>query len=212
MADDEEESDTESYTCPECGDAVPSPADEMQNVLICPTCGHQFFIEIRPVEDDSDEAEAREALERKLAEKGQDFDAARVRALAAERKAIIRLRSYWLAAAGACVVGIGQCIWTVATGILPYSTTRVPLTRVQYIALFVVIAWCLIGLRIAWRKARAIAIELDKPLQTDPETPPDFSTLSDGSQAWKNLEHMNAPTDLDGQPPDQTPADRQDNA
>ena len=32
--------------------------------------------------------------------------------------------------------------------------------------------------------------ELAKPLLQDPETPPDFSTLSDGSQHWKNLDQM----------------------
>jgi hypothetical protein len=32
--------------------------------------------------------------------------------------------------------------------------------------------------------------ELQQSALSEPEAPPDFSTLSDGSQQWKNLEQM----------------------
>ena len=43
-----------------------------------------------------------------------------------------------------------------------------------------------------YRRAAALTRELrHRPAALDePQTPPDFSTLSDGSHAWKNLEQM----------------------
>ena len=40
------------------------------------------------------------------------------------------------------------------------------------------------------RQVAALNRELRRPAVTEPEAPPDFSTLSDGSQRWKNLEDM----------------------
>jgi hypothetical protein len=40
------------------------------------------------------------------------------------------------------------------------------------------------------RQVAALNRELRQPALTEPAAPPDFSTLSDGSQRWKNLEDM----------------------
>jgi hypothetical protein len=49
---------------------------------------------------------------------------------------------------------------------------------------------CLFGWPMVLGRISAINRELQDTLQPEPETKPDFSTLSDGSQHWQNLQDM----------------------
>lgn len=180
---------SEPYPCPACGYPVPAPGELMQNVLICPACGHQCFIDVTPPGDEDDE-QARAELERKLEEKERDLDGVRIRALSAERKAMLRLRTYWFAAAGACGVAIGQCGYWLYLGKPSTNASATPFTWMQKACLVVLIGWAVYGIRVFVRRARAIQAELDKPTLQDPTINPDFEPLGDGSQTWKKLEEM----------------------
>jgi len=113
----------------------------------------------------------------------QPLNAARVRQLSALRRGAYRSRSYFLVAIGICVVAEGQ----------------LALMTVRYVRAF---GWqprpvgYLCGVVAAMMAAAFFlrrAAELTRELRTRPpeaEASPDFSTLSDGSHAWKNLEQM----------------------
>jgi hypothetical protein len=51
-------------------------------------------------------------------------------------------------------------------------------------------ALCLSVMRWPIRRIRALGAVLRKPTLEEPTVPPDFSTLSDGSQRWTNLEQL----------------------
>jgi hypothetical protein len=119
-------------------------------------------------------------------EEGPDpkpLNAARVRQLSALRRGAYRSRSYFFVAIAVCVVAEGQ----------------LALMTVRYVRAF---GWrprpvgYLCGVVAAMMAAAFFlrrAAELTRELRTRPpdaEAPPDFSTLSDGSHAWKNLEQM----------------------
>src|SRR5688572_20773948 len=90
-----------TYACPACGAAV-TPAAERPNLLICPACRCESFV-----------PETEEPMEEETSEipNADEIDAARIRRLATERRSINRTASYFIVAAGVCVVAIGQLVW-----------------------------------------------------------------------------------------------------
>jgi hypothetical protein len=179
-----------SLTCPECGQAVEPPADVMQNVVVCPHCHHQFFIDTAPPPEDDDEA-AREAAQREI-ERAHDLDNTRIRALSAERRAMVRQRSYCITAVGGCVLAIGQSMWWLVSGRASVIQEEAkPLTIFQQACLIVLMAACVMMARFFWRKAQVIRAELAEPVLTDPTVPPEFDSLGQAKSAWEQLEDMN---------------------
>ncbi len=189
MSETDEQPEPTSYLCPECGQPVEPPAALMENVVVCPNCGHQFFINVTPVDEEDEEA-VRAEMQKEM-DRARDLDGARIRALSVERRATIRQRSYFVVGAGACVVGIGQSIYMLILGRSSMSEFAIPFSRGQRLSLFILILWFLYGARFFFRKVKAYNAELSKPVLTDPIEPPDFEPLSDGSQTWKQLEEMN---------------------
>ena len=121
------------------------------------------------------------------AEASQDeLNGLRIRQLAAMRRGAFRARSYALIVAVACAVVAVQLVFmTVETARARgwgRSTTGYVLFAV---ALLLVAAH--FGQRV-----RELSRELRAPAPLPPEPPggPDFSTLSDGSHQWKNLEDI----------------------
>ena len=109
----------------------------------------------------------------------------RVHELARVRRAFIRARSWLVVGMVACVTVAGEFIQKTAQAL------RAQRALTARSALFV--ASTVIALFVALyfgRRAVAISRELARPLLDEPTTPPDFSTLSDGSQHWKNLDKM----------------------
>jgi hypothetical protein len=115
-----------------------------------------------------------------------ELDGLRIRQLTALRRGAIRARSYALIGAAACFVGAIQLVVLTVRHVRAWGFGLQP---VGYI-LFAIVALMLCGY--AARRARQLQKEIDTPIPLPPAPPdgPDFSTLSDGSQHWKNLENV----------------------
>jgi hypothetical protein len=117
------------------------------------------------------------------AEVRDDLDALRIKQIAKLRRAAYRSRGYLLIASVLCAALAGQMIWM---GIGRYRNEARVLGAGLVLAALIVLA---LGWR-AFGRARELKAEADKSVLEEPRTPPDFSKLSDGSQAWKNLEDV----------------------
>ena len=159
----------------------------MSGFLECPHCGEQFLAADavdEPAESTTDEdedervrAEAAERLESELS-------GLRIRQLSVARRADIRSMSHCIVAAGLCAVACGQLVAMTVQFVRERGWRAEP---VGYV-LFAVAAF--MGIVYFVRRAAGWARELRKPVLTDPETPPDLSALSDGSQRWRDLEDV----------------------
>jgi hypothetical protein len=172
------------YTCPHCQQAVAIDPDErtLKGPFIpCPYCGREFAI---GSDGEPDEQEAAERTRAEQTEKAE-LDAMRIRQVSAGRRAAIRARSWLLIGVVGCLVGAGQCIWK----------ARELHRREQHwgaaaIVLIVVAIALFPAAGFFARRWLAIGRELAQPLLDEPTTPPDFSTLGDGTQHWKKLEDV----------------------
>jgi hypothetical protein len=119
---------------------------------------------------------------------GERMSAVRVRQLSAERRGAYRLRSYCVIAAGFCLV-LG--IQLVAMSFRGGRETGLGMRPVGYAC-----GAAAAGLAASFLVRRAVDLtrELRKPAQAAPAAAPDLSTLSDGSQHWKNLDEMQGRT------------------
>ena len=127
-------------------------------------------------EDEEEHAEARD----------DELDGLRIRQLSALRRGAYRARSYAIiGAAAGFVVAVQLVIMTVAY-VRAQGWGRWPIGYVLFAA-----AAVMVGLHFA-RRALEIHREIRTPIELPPPPPggPDFSTLSDGSQQWKNLEDI----------------------
>jgi hypothetical protein len=112
------------------------------------------------------------------------MDAVKVRKLSAERRGAYRLRSYCVIGCAFCVVLGIQLAAMAAGGIRERGVGA----RQLGLACGAVAA----GMAASFlcRRALDLTRELRRPPQDRPQAPPDFSTLSDGSHHWKNLDEM----------------------
>lgn len=163
-----------AYACPACG-AATAPAADRPNLLVCPACRCESFApEPEPALDYQTPRAWREA----------EIDAARIRRLATERRSINRTASYLIVAAGVCVVAIGQLAWMTIQHVRALGWTPRPIGYLLFVVLAVCGAW--------YFGSRAAALHREAKATSLPQaaTPPDFSTLDDGSKHWKNLEDV----------------------
>jgi hypothetical protein len=150
--------------------------------LTCPHCGTQFTAaDELPPTDDPAELDARD---RKQA-CGDELSELRIKQLSRHRRATIRTRSHVL---------VGFLIFLCACGKLFQMAVR-EMRRAHALnfrsaGLLLFAAAALFPAWYFLRRTRQISQELKKPIFSDPTTPPDFSTLQDGSQQAKNLENM----------------------
>jgi hypothetical protein len=120
----------------------------------------------------------------RVEEHDERMSAVRVRQLSAERRGAYRLRSYCVIGAGfSMVLGIQLAAWSV-TGAREAGFGSKPVGYACGAAAAGMAASYLV------RRAIELTRELRKPAQEEPELAPDLSTLSDGSQHWKNLDEM----------------------
>jgi hypothetical protein len=117
----------------------------------------------------------------------RSLDSLRVRQLAATRRGTYRARSYCVIALGACAVAAAQLMLMTVRHVR-YAGWQ--LRPVGYVCGTLAAAMASVFL---YRRAAELTRELRlRPAAlAEPQTPPDFSTLSDGSHYWKNLEQMN---------------------
>jgi hypothetical protein len=114
-----------------------------------------------------------------------ELDGLRIRQLTALRRGAIRSRSWCLITAAVCIVGTVQLLINIVQ-VIRYEHS-LGLRAMGY--LLVAIGGCIAAIFSIWR-AQILKREIDKPLLDEPKNPPDFSTLSDGSERWKSLENI----------------------
>lgn len=160
------------------------PADAVGQLVRCANCGAQFFASAEAVDlhvvDDTAEAQAAAAEDRE-----QEIDGNKIRQLSAMRRGAIRARSWCLIVVVVCLVGAVELVIKTIENV--WHARRWGLRPTGFIL------FAIAGVIIAvyfFRRARELKREIDKPALQDPSKPPDFSTLSDGSQRWKHLEDM----------------------
>jgi hypothetical protein len=114
------------------------------------------------------------------AEFDAELDGVRIRQLSTLRRATYRSRSYAMIWSTVCAVATVQFIIMAAREDRP----------------MLLIAWVLLAICSSWmsfhcaRRAIALHREAKRKMLVEPTTPPDFSTLSDGSQHARNLEDV----------------------
>lgn len=113
-----------------------------------------------------------------------EIDAARIRRLAIEHRSINRTASYFIVATGVCIVTIGQLTWMTIQHVRFLGWTPRSIGYLLFIVLAIWGAWYF------GQRARSLHREAKASTLPDPATPPDFSSLDDGSKHWKNLEDV----------------------
>lgn len=168
----------DSLRCPACdADFEPQPGTVQQ----CPACGEQFFATQSADETDEDR-DAQLALEQRLQDQSQTLDNRHIRFVQLEKRSLYRWRTWMLVIALGCVGLAGQLVWI---GVRQWTSDST-----RSIAYFVVA----VGVGVFSLRFFARAQRYLKQAQTmslaEPTTPPDFSTLSDGSQIVDQLRSM----------------------
>jgi hypothetical protein len=113
-----------------------------------------------------------------------ELDGLRIRRAIALRRSLYRGRSYAVIAAVACAGVAAQCGW------LACGHARVGGWTLRPVLLIVLMTCAFAGSFILARRAVALSREARESTVPEPEAPPDFSTLSDGSQRVRNLEDV----------------------
>ncbi len=167
----------DALACPHCGtelDAAPGPAAQE---LACPHCNGSILI---PSADGSIEA-----LDDAAPRGGKDeLNVVRIQQLAAARRAAYRARSHCVVGAIICCVGVLQVAWS---GFNLVRENGWGMLATSYTLFAVIGAW---GAVFFTRKAADLGREARAPTVAETTSSPDFSTLSDGNDRWKNLEDV----------------------
>jgi hypothetical protein len=162
------------YGCPECGAAL-EPIDGAPNLLKCPACGLECFA---PAEVEDDALASAEAGQ---PSREDELSALRIRQFATAKRSAYRARSYAIIAAAICLVGVVQLAWMTVQHVRVAGWTPRPIGYVLFILLGGWAAWYFLG------RAREMHAEATRTALAEPTTPPDLSTLRDGSQRFEGL-------------------------
>jgi hypothetical protein len=136
------------------------------------------------VVDDEEPGGMYEPIASPARDEGVHLDAMRVRQLSAVRRGAYRTRSY-------CVIGLGACaVAAVQLVVMAFRHVREAGWEWRPAGYLCGVAAAMMAAAFLSRQVADLTRELRRPALTEPEAPPDLSTLSDGSQHWKNLEDM----------------------
>jgi hypothetical protein len=163
--------DAESGRCPHCGEAIVDPP-----ALTSPA-NDEFAV----IADDEEESE-------KEAEttKEEELSALRIHQISALRRGAYRARSHCI------VIAAAFLFCAIELGIMAVKNLR---THGHRVFLTAYVATAVLALFFAgklFRRIRELTQEVNQPLLADPAEPPDFSTLSDGSQHAQHLAQMHS--------------------
>jgi hypothetical protein len=119
-------------------------------------------------------------------DRDDELSALRIRQLTTARRAAYRSRSYCVVGAIVCVVAFVQFTWN---GVAELRGAGLGVRPIAYVFAAPLAAW---GAFYFFRKAMAFDREAKQSVlpETPPPGEPDFSTLGDGSERWKNLEDI----------------------
>jgi hypothetical protein len=168
--------------CPGCDEAVDIPTESAGLLVRCPYCNTDFFASeehshLAVVDDTAPPVEG--ALPDEV------FNRNRIAMLAALRRGAIRTRGLWILSLGIGIVGTLDGVRRAAIYVLVLHHWGI------WPTIDVVVS--LLALRGAFYcrfRARQLKLEIDHSAIPEPTTPPDFTTLSDGSNRWKDLENI----------------------
>lgn len=122
--------------------------------------------------------------ERDDARHAEHFDSVRIRQATALRRSLYRSRAYAVIGSIACAAAAAQCAW------LAYGHVRSLGWGARPVAFVVLMFGAMVGAAWCARRAVRFTHEARATVLPEPTTPPDFSTLSDGSQRGRNLEDV----------------------
>lgn len=179
MDDGRAEVDQETIACPECAGSIAIDRS-LGPTFVCPYCNVEFQLD-EPGNEDDDEV-ARRELERRNEE---ELDGLRIRQLAAGRRAAFRQRSYVIVALGGCIVAAVQLGWMTYQHVQQFGWEAKPIGYVLFAIACAVVA-VMLGKQVG-RMSRELAAHSQAVAAADADLHPDFSTLADGSERWKNL-------------------------
>lgn len=155
--------------CSQCGGEV--PLDENgRTPPLCPHCGQMVV-----VDDETEQDQPAIAPEDELEE-------AKILRVVRERRAQVRTRGYYLVLMLACWVMAGQLAWVAVSALRLKGFHVLALGHFAAAAALLLLGWAM------RRRAAAMAQKIRGSALPEPQKPPDFTGLSDGSQHAKNLE------------------------
>jgi hypothetical protein len=153
-------------SCPHCGLPLDVDAVGRTAAVTCGKCGGPVMLE----------------TETPPAQERDDLDGLRIRQVYQLRRSLYRARRYWLVGTGVCAVAAGQIVWKLFT-----SSASMGVSNWRATVLAVA---CIVGAIFCFRQATQLGRSARQSTLREPEQAPDLSSLSDGSQHWKNLEAM----------------------
>lgn len=167
------------YNCPACGAVIAAATG--QRLLVCPECGEQSFIPDEPPTGTSPDEHLKPAESSTSPE--AELNGLRIRQVANLRRGAYRSRSWSVIAAVCCLVGAAQLV-QMAVHVARHGRVMLP------IGFCLAAAAALLGSGYFIRSAVLLTREIRSSSLSEPSTPPDFSSLSDGSQHWRNLDEI----------------------
>jgi hypothetical protein len=173
-----------AYECPSCGQTLQAVAGNVPRLVDCPDCEERFLI---PAEDGSTDLPEEEVSEENQSNHtAGELDSLRMRHMIVTRRTAIRSRTYHLVAAIGCIMAAIQLI------IMTVTEVRHIGWHLRQAAFVAVAVGTFYGAVHFSRRAAYWSRESRVPFGPGDEglPPPDFSTLSDGSQHARDLERM----------------------
>ncbi|GIW75598.1 MAG: hypothetical protein KatS3mg104_0661 [Phycisphaerae bacterium] len=172
-----------TISCPRCGSEFFPVHQALQQ---CPACREQFFISISEETSDED-SQARLELEQRFQEQQDHLNQKQIRIVQLEKRSLYRRRTWMLVLALGMTGLAGQLVWRGIEwlGVRPSYA----------IAYWVLASGLVLGSLRFFARARYYGRQASQISLPDPTEPPDFSTLSDGSQIVENLNRMTCHTD-----------------
>jgi hypothetical protein len=164
--------------CPDCGDETPVTANA--GLQQCAHCRSQFFL----AEDDSvidDENALHEAVNQQIKE--PVLNTRHIRSISLERRAVYRKRTWVIVAAMLLIGSAGQAAFLAYGDVRQALWMRAAAFAVLAFGMFVSGVWFA-------QKIKPLTAEAEAMKLRDPETSPDFSTLSSGGQFVDALRQM----------------------
>jgi hypothetical protein len=180
IPDGENQAPANVYACPQCAQPVTIDREHGGPFVSCPHCGESFAI--ATAEDASEPHDLDDELSRAH---DAELDGMRIRQLSVARRAAIRARTYLIIGVIVSLTGAEELSRHIVL-----STLRKDASRLQRYLFAVTAVLAIYAARYLWIRFVEIGRELKRPLLEEPTEPADFSTLSDGSQRWKDLDDI----------------------
>lgn len=196
------------FECPACGHTVQAVPGPVARLVECSNCGTHFVVPSDQGSIDLPE-DFGPSDEEKNENAANELNSLRMRHIVVSRRTAIRSRTYCIIGAASCLMGAVKLVMMIVTDVKIAGWHLQQYAYAVFVAASLYVAGLLARRAAYWkRESRAPLFPQGKctqcgndlPAATDrcPECgaaipadqPPDFSTLSDGSQHARNLENL----------------------